>query len=1022
MFVWVGLFVVALAITLLLVFKFKPKSVVSYDQARYEGTKTNFSTLSSFDLSEFVKNRDAGWSWETLGGNVEALASSLKTDIGSGLSGSDFVSRKKHFGINRFKEVPARPFLEFFLGTFEDRTLQILLISAIVSIILGVTVEDPSTGWIEGTAIFVAALVVSFVTAGNDYSKDKQFKKLSAINQDKKVEVVRGGKVSVVSTFDLLVGDIVILHTGDAIPADGIFVSGDSISVDESSLTGEPVPVKKSEKNPFFLSGCAVVEGVGKMVVICTGMNSEYGKLKSMIDQEHENTPLQDTLEEMADFIGWCGVTAAVLTFLALLGKWALHRFVFTDLGWNWGEADEIVEFIIVSITIVAVAVPEGLPLSVTISLAYSMQQMMNDQNLVRHLAACETMGGATTICSDKTGTLTENKMKVTCGWVCGQNFDLESFKNIQEEITSEKAYHFFVDNLAVNTTANVLIQGGKKVTTGPPTECALLELLTNMKVDYVTVRAQSEPKKLRTFPFSSSKKRMSTALSSADGDSAVLFVKGASEVVLSSCNHWLQKNGETADISKDLRQQLSAQIDEWAGRGLRTLSLGYKLLRKGDVLNADDGSVDDDLTLVAICGIEDPIRPEVPGAVKACQRAGITVRMLTGDNLLTAKDIARQCGILTSTGVALEGPVFRKMDDEDLTAIIKDLQVIARCSPEDKLKLVKFLKAQGEVVAVTRDGTNDAPQLTAADVGFAMGISGTEVAKEASDIILLDDNFNSIMKAVLWGRNVYDSIRKFVQFQLTVNIAAVAIAFIGALSKGQTPLKAVQLLWLNLIMDTMAALALATDKPEMSILDRPPIGRNTPLITKKMAIFIVGQAIFQLFVLLTLLYIPASSLSFLGLVEDSSDKLRNTILFNTFVFCQLFNELNCRRLDDWQIFNRFFQNKLFIAILVISVFVQFLMVQYFGSFAETVPLDSTQWLFCVFVSSFTLPWGKVLRSLSGPNEKPILPSPPALSSAEIRNAKKGWAAARKIQTQVRVINALRQNPSPRRPDSKKDK
>eukprot|EP01126_Amoeba_proteus_P006107 TRINITY_DN12117_c0_g1_i3.p1 TRINITY_DN12117_c0_g1~~TRINITY_DN12117_c0_g1_i3.p1 ORF type:complete len:1028 (-),score=226.41 TRINITY_DN12117_c0_g1_i3:124-3207(-) len=1008
MYVYLGLSVASLAVLLLLIFLFRKKAADDYDVAKYQGSDTKLWLITAEQLSNFVKSRDEGWTWDTIGGSTQSLAQLLKTDLVNGLSEKDFANRQRHFGMNQFKEIKPKPFMEFFLDSFEDRTLQILLISAIVSIVLGVTVEDPSTGWIEGTAIFFAAIAVSTVTAGNDYNKDKQFKKLSAINSNKQVTVIRGGRTRVISVFELLVGDLVQLETGAAIPADGIVTHSDALTVDESSLTGESVPREKGLKDPFMLSGTAVVSGVGKMVVISIGMNSEYGRLKAMIDKEHENTPLQDRLEEMADFIGWCGIVAASLTLIALLAKWTLYRFVVTDLGWDWGELHTLVDFIIMAITIVAVAVPEGLPLSVTISLAYSMQQMMIDNNLVRHLAACETMGGATTICSDKTGTLTENKMKVTTCWIGGKVLNSKNFGwLIDREISSPILRNIFFKDIALNSTATLTFAAdGTVVKSGTPTECALLELLNEFSIDPEAMRKSPENKILKCFPFSSSKKRMSSVVA-IDGQPSLL-VKGASEVVLANCHSFLTTQGVKEHISLSFREELQGRIEEWASKGLRTLSFAFRVVNDVAFMEVEDGSLDDELTLLAIVAIEDPIRPEVPDAVKNCQRAGITVRMLTGDNVLTAKNIATQCGILQADGVVLEGPTFRKLSYAEMSACLPNLQVVARCSPEDKLMLVKMLKEAGEVVAVTGDGTNDAPQLTEADVGFAMGIAGTEVAKEACDIILLDDNFNSIMKAVLWGRNVYESIQKFIQFQLTVNVCAVSLAFIGAISNGSTPLKAVQLLWVNLIMDTMAALALATDHPEMSILDRPPVGRRSPLISHQMKIFIVGQAAFQLSLLLGLLYTSDDILSPLlkintDITKLELDKTRNTILFNTFVFCQLFNEINCRFLDQLNVFKGFFKNRLFVGILVISVVVQILMVQFFGSFAETIALSYQQWAFCLFVSSLTLPWGYLLRLST--------PTPPRpLTRYQMRNAMKGWKAARKVVTQLQVINALREH------------
>jgi len=660
---------------------------------------------------------------------------------------------------------------------------------------------------------------------------------------------------------------------------------------------------------------------------------------------------------------------------------WFLRRFVFSNDGWDMNQIAVIIDYLITSITIVAVAVPEGLPLAVTISLAYSMMKMMKDQNLVRHLAACETMDGATQICSDKTGTLTQNRMTVTDGWIAGIAYDNKKSETSEalRNLPAGNILHLR-QNISINSSANIIIKDGQEVLSGAPTEIALLNFLKkDLKINYTEDREKLSRDVVRQYPFSSALKRMTTIIASPR---PIVYVKGASEIVLGNCSHYLNEQGQEVPIY-DEKDRFLQKIDEWASRGLRTLSLAYRELQDMPEESSQE-YYEHNLVLTAIVAISDPIRKEVPLAVVNCQQAGITVRMLTGDNAKTAADIAKQCGIITSDkDIVMEGPEFRKLPDLKIDILLKDLKVLARCSPDDKLKLVKRLRANGEVVAVTGDGTNDAPQLREADVGFAMGISGTEVAKDASDIILLDDNFTSIQKAVLWGRNVYDSIRKFVQFQLTVNVCAVIIAFIGALTTGKSPLKAVQLLWVNLIMDTFAALALATDNPSPSLLNRAPHGRNSPLISRRMWNFIVGSAIFQLIILFTLLYIP--EIPWLGIGTD--DDLRTTILFNTFVFLQLWNEINSRKLDNSFVFTGIFSNSIFITVMIITICVQYLLVQFGGEFSHTIPLNSTQWLFSGLIGIVSIPLAIILRSIPVPPEKveKVIPPPePLLEKTEI--------------------------------------
>eukprot|EP00027_Filamoeba_sp_ATCC50430_P004623 CAMPEP_0168558174 /NCGR_PEP_ID=MMETSP0413-20121227/9825_1 /TAXON_ID=136452 /ORGANISM="Filamoeba nolandi, Strain NC-AS-23-1" /LENGTH=976 /DNA_ID=CAMNT_0008589269 /DNA_START=36 /DNA_END=2966 /DNA_ORIENTATION=- len=919
-------------------------------------------------LSDFVEARDLNKLKEW--GNVEGLATKLGTNVTTGLPKSEidsgFSDRIAQYGANVFPQRDPVGFFELFFEALQDRTIIILIFSAVFSIFLGVFVEQNPNGWIEGTAIIVAVLVVATVTAGNDYSKEKQFRKLNAISEDRQIKVIRDGNQQVVSIHEIQVGEVVLLETGDKICADGLLVESDELKCDESSMTGEIDAVKKiRDKDPFLLCGCQIMEGRGKMITVAIGPNSQWGKIKALIVKDSQATPLQEHLEELAETIGKMGLVAAGFTFISLVIQWfshlqsSGHEFQLSDLA-------ELVEFLITAITIVVVAVPEGLPLAVTISLAYSMFKMMKDNNLVRHLEACETMGGATNICSDKTGTLTENRMTVVRAWVAGKMYpDIPRAADLSTAIQKN-----LVEGIATNSTAYIVKkESDREEFIGSKTECALLQFAEKLGANYTELR-QTTPAE-RMYPFSSAKKSMSTILKKAPTASTYrIYTKGASEIILGMSTTFVNEQGNVVPINAETVKVLQDQITEMASNGLRTIGLAYSDIPAPQDWNAPQ---EKNLTLLAICGIKDPVRAEVPAAVKACQTAGITVRMLTGDNILTAKHIARECGILTENGVAIEGPDFRQLTQEEVDAIIPRLQVMARCSPQDKFRLVHRLRELGEVVAVTGDGTNDAPQLKEADVGFAMGIAGTEVAKEASDIILLDDNFSSIVKAVMWGRNVYDSIRKFVQFQLTVNVVAVIIAFIGAVSKGESPLKPVQMLWVNLIMDTMAALALATEAPTPELLKRKPYGRFEGIITPAMWRNIVGQATFQIIVLVVLLYFP-SSIPQLGLNLKLSawteyhHTLQTTIIFNTFVFCQLFNEINSRKLgNELNVLSGIFSNLTFWVVMIFTVSVQYAIVQFGGEFAAVTALTKEQWIACVAVGAISIPWGMILRFIPMP-------------------------------------------------------
>lgn len=641
-FIFIGL---AVVLVLIVVFRSESKNEFEENKEKYVGKDTKqFSVTSDFLNKTIDSYRDHDNSKKP---EVNELEGILKTSLKSGLTENDQLeTRRTHFGINEYASPPLPSYFGLFIDSFEDRTLQILLGSAILSMILGVTVGEEG-GWVEGVAILAAVLLVSSVTAANDYNKEVQFRALSSVDADKKIKVIRGGNTHVISTFDILVGDIVVMEAGDIIPADCIYISGEGVKVDESSLTGEPEHREVNSKNPALLSGCTIQEGMVRSVVVSTGMNSVYGRVKALSEKERSNTPLQDNLEELADFIGQLGMGAAALTFIALIVKWGVYRFYTTDLGWEWSEAKVLIDMVITAITIVAMAVPEGLPLAVTISLAYSMIKMTKDQNLVRHLAACETMGGATQICSDKTGTLTQNKMTVTHAAVGkGCNYDgdadqtVEKFKNkIHADLIT-----LFIRNIVVNSSANVLEQNGKRTVSGSASEIALLEFAKKLDgVDIERMRKEESEKVISSFAFTSTKKRMSTLIKQSNNES-ILFVKGASEVVLEACVSEMNVGAAIALTTERKKEHLK-QIEDWASKGLRTLALAFKTM-KTPTSNVEDGSLDTQLTLIGLVGIKDPVREEVPEAVVNCQNAGIVVRMLTGDNILTAKDIASQCNI----------------------------------------------------------------------------------------------------------------------------------------------------------------------------------------------------------------------------------------------------------------------------------------------------------------------------------------------------------------------------------------
>ncbi|XP_031778694.1 plasma membrane calcium-transporting ATPase 2 isoform X2 [Nasonia vitripennis] len=915
----------------------------------------------------------------------------------------------------------------------------------------GVLIEDDEAkyGWIEGLAILISVIVVVLVTAFNDYSKERQFRGLqNRIEGEHKFSVIRQGEVKQISVSDIVVGDICQIKYGDLLPADGILIQSNDLKIDESSLTGESDHVKKGEAfDPMVLSGTHVMEGSGKMLVTAVGVNSQAGiiftLLGAAVDQqeqeikkmkkgdeageignshavskqhsvdgenhhgggtskpEHEGkkekSVLQAKLTKLAIQIGYAGSTIAVLTVIILVIQFCVTTFYIQGKIWKNTYAGELVRHFIIGVTVLVVAVPEGLPLAVTLSLAYSVKKMMKDNNLVRHLDACETMGNATAICSDKTGTLTTNRMTVVNSYICEKlSKTVPNFSDIPSHVGQ-----LLIQAVSINSAYTSRIMPSQDPTelamqVGNKTECALLGFVIALGKSYQTVRDDNpEETFTRVYTFNSVRKSMSTVIP-RQGGGYRLFTKGASEIIMKKCAFIYGRDGNLEKFTRDMQDRLVKNVIEpMACDGLRTISIAYRdfVPGKADINQVhidnepnweDEENIVANLTCLGIVGIEDPVRPEVPDAIKKCQKAGITVRMVTGDNVNTARSIALKCGILKPSEdfLILEGKEFNKrirdshgeVQQHLLDKVWPKLRVLARSSPTDKYTLVKGIidskaSANREVVAVTGDGTNDGPALKKADVGFAMGIAGTDVAKEASDIILTDDNFSSIVKAVMWGRNVYDSIAKFLQFQLTVNVVAVIVAFIGACAVQDSPLKAVQMLWVNLIMDTLASLALATEMPTPDLLLRKPYGRTKPLISRTMMKNILGQAVYQLTVIFMLLFVGDKMLdipSGRGVAAAGGGPTQHfTIIFNTFVMMTLFNEFNARKIHGQRnVFQGIFTNPIFYSIWIGTCLSQVFIIQYGKMAFSTKALTLEQWMWCLFFGFGTLLWGQLVTTI----------------------------------------------------------
>uniref|UniRef100_A0A8K9V1K8 Calcium-transporting ATPase n=1 Tax=Oncorhynchus mykiss TaxID=8022 RepID=A0A8K9V1K8_ONCMY len=974
---------------------------------------------------------------------------------------------------------------------------------------------EAEAGWIEGAAILLSVVCVVLVTAFNDWSKEKQFRGLqSRIEQEQKFQVVRGAQVIQLPVADIVVGDIAQIKYGDLLPADGVLIQGNDLKIDESSLTGESDHVKKdADKDPMLLSGTHVMEGSGRMLVTAVGVNSQTGIIFTLLGagepveeekkkekgtslppsslpflvkkqdgaaamemqplksaeggemeekekkkanvSKKEKSVLQGKLTKLAVQIGKAGLVMSAITVIILVLYFAVDNFVLQKRPWLT-ECTPIyvqyfVKFFIIGVTVLVVAVPEGLPLAVTISLAYSVKKMMKDNNLVRHLDACETMGNATAICSDKTGTLTTNRMTAVACYVGDVHY-----KEIPDPgALTAKSLDILVNAISLNSAYTTKIlpatkEGGLPMQVGNKTECGLLGLVLDLKRDYQPIRNQIPEEKLyKVYTFNSARKSMSTVIKLSDG-SFRMYSKGASEIVLKKCTKILNQEGEPRVFRpRDKDEMVKKVIEPMACDGLRTICVAYRdFPADPEPLWDNENDILNELTAVCVVGIEDPVRPEVPDAIIRCQRAGITVRMVTGDNINTARAIAIKCGIIHpgEDFLCIDGKEFNRrirnekgeVEQERMDKVWPKLRVLARSSPTDKHTLVKgiidsCLTDQRQVVAVTGDGTNDGPALKKADVGFAMGIAGTDVAKEASDIILTDDNFSSIVKAVMWGRNVYDSISKFLQFQLTVNVVAVIVAFTGACITQDSPLKAVQMLWVNLIMDTFASLALATEPPTEALLMRKPYGRNKPLISSTMTKNILGHGIYQLVIIFSLLFVGEQIFdidSGRHAPLHSPPSEHYTIIFNTFVLMQLFNEINARKIHgERNVFDGIFRNPIFCSIVFGTFAIQIVIVQFGGKPFSCTPLDMEKWGWCTFLGLGELVWGQViatipnskLRFLRGAGQltkKNEMPGDEDMNEdneeidhaeRELRRGQVLWfRGLNRIQTQIRVVNAFR--------------
>ena len=852
----------------------------------------------------------------------QELTDRLGIDETSGLSQKQAEENRARYGPNVFTKEKPESLLKRIVDAAREPMILMLIMAGFIA--LAVNIIRASTGseadFLECVGIFAAIFLSVLITVIMEGKSAKAFEELSKIGDDAVVKVLRNGDTMVLSQKELVVGDIVLLSTGDKIPADGRLLQSSGLAADESALTGESVPAKKDadyvitdEKTPLaeranmLYSGNYITGGYGKMVVTAVGDSTEFGKIaRELTGTERTSTPLQEKLARLGKIITILGIIAAAVVFVSELISFAMNGGLYLE---------EVLEAFVTSIVLIVAAVPEGLPTIVAVSLSINIIKLSQKNALVKKMIASETIGCINVICSDKTGTLTENKMTVSA-------FYDGSWHEQAEELNS----NWLVHNVCLNTTADISHDG---TFIGNPSECAMLNFYERSTArkssgkSYKDERADHDV--LHAFPFSSELKHMTT-ISKVDGK-IISYVKGSPECVFAMCS--------LSDVDKAEIEHYITQSQE---KAMRVIAFAHKELDK--MLDYEDeqhhNAMETDMMFDGFVAISDPLRADVYEAVTNCRVAGIDLKILTGDNLVTAKAIANELHILSDERIAVEAKEIAEISDGELLKLLPKISVIARSTPAIKMRVVKLLKSQGNVVAVTGDGINDAPALKNADVGIAMGISGTEVSKEASDIVLLDDSFSTIVKAIAWGRGIYENFKRFIQFQLTVNVSSVIVVFTSILLGLKAPFTALQLLWINIIMDGPPALTLGLEPIYDDLMSRKPTKRSDNILSRAMLIRIGFTGLY-----VSVIFLCQYVFNFLGAAEAEM----TTVLFTLFALFQLFNAFNCRELHTTSIFKHLLQNKIMLIVISITFVLQILIIQFAGAFFGTVPLGFFMWM-----------------------------------------------------------------------------
>ncbi|MBD5232292.1 MAG: calcium-translocating P-type ATPase, PMCA-type [Bacteroidales bacterium] len=874
----------------------------------------------------------------------------------TGLTDAKVAESRRTHGTNILTPAEKEPLWKQFLGKFSDPLIIILMIAGVLSV--GIScyefwgLAQGAGVFFEPIGIFIAIILATGLAFIFEVKADKEFALLNQVNDDEPVQVIRNGGAMSIPKKDVVVGDIVLLNTGEEVPADGELLEAIMLNIDESTLTGEPICHKTTDPEHFdkeatfpsnhAMRGTKIMEGHGVMRVTAVGDHTENGKVfeAAQID-DSVNTPLNEQLDGLGKLITKISYAFAIAI---VIGRMVMY---FLNMPFEWVSfLAYLLQSVMVAVTLIVVAVPEGLPMAVTLSLAYSMRRMLKTNNLVRKLHACETMGATTVICTDKTGTLTQNQMQV---------YKADFFGEPSDEVIYE--------GIAVNSTAQLDLSASVPQTIGNPTEGALLLWLKERGADYAELREKAS--RIEELPFTTERKYMATVVKSATGKT-ILYVKGAPEIIFGMCKN-------TAGVTK---AEIDARLLEYQNQAMRTLGFAYQELEANDIAIAEGKVAAANLTFLGIFAISDPVRLDVPDAVKEVTDAGIKVKIVTGDTSGTAKEIGRQIGLWndktdTDRNI-ITGVEFAELSDSQLKERVEDLKIIARARPMDKKRLVEALQANNEVVAVTGDGTNDAPALKSAHVGLSMG-DGTSVAKEASDITIIDNSFTSIGRAVMWGRSLYRNIQRFILFQSTVNVVASLIVLIGAFMGMQSPLTVTQMLWVNLIMDTFAAMALASLPPTESVMKERPRSRTSFIINRPMIQSIVGVGGIFFLILLGLLYYfehtDITSLTQIGRVPMGEagplTPYELSLFFTIFVFLQFWNMFNARAFATKRSAFHFKGCSGFLLIALLIVAGQVLIVSAGGEFFNVVPLKFTDWLIIIASSSLVLWIGELHRLLS---------------------------------------------------------